>query len=339
MSQEIHMSFNILLKLFTDAKLKGKDKKGNTYILIKFLELFSDRKYSGTERTWRTIQKLSGNIALPDGFYKQEFTADTIDEKRYRNEEILDAYTMLRNFVTPFLKSKRKYPYDAINLDNFEKNLNLWGRRSSWDNYKYYLAEMGNLCDEILDNSKKSSLIYTLLEIIRQDEQMDILFYGNQFIHKSELFGTYFHQKDVCAEALLLGLLYHVHKQPYEFNAKNYHLLPVPKKLSFEIRFLGNQDSDMFWLNSDEFHKMFFQMFEQEHEPNLEKNIAENSGLAYVQHSLRNLEKLYPLELRTETGKILESPLKITNKNKIENIKRKTNAHSKSKENREKVLT
>lgn len=313
MLQEIHMSTGIFLKLMTEAKSKGTGTKGNSKLLIKLLELFTDRKYSGMERTWRTIQKLSNNIALPDGFHKQEFHADTIDEKRYRNEEILEAYTMLRNFVTKFLKSGRKYPYDAISLDDFEKNLSLSGRRPFWDNYKYYLAEMGNLCDEFLDDSKKETLIYTLLEIIRQDEQIDFLFYGNRFIQKSELYGTNFHQKHICAEALLLGVLYHVHKQPCEANTENCHLLHMPERLPFQIKFLGNQDSSIFWLNPDEFQKIFCQMFETEHEPHPEKNIAENSSL--VTHKFQKLKELYPLELRTETGEILETPLKITDNN------------------------
>ena len=172
---------------------------------------------------------------------------------------------------------------------------------------------MGNLCDEFLDNSKKETLIYTLLEIIRQDEQIDFLFYGNRFIHKSELYGTNFHQKHICAEALLLGLLYHVHKQPYEVNTENCHLLDMPERISFQIKFLGNQDSSIFWLNPDEFQKIFCQMFETEHEPHPEKNIAENSSL--VTHKFQQQKGLYPLELRTETGEILETPLKITDNN------------------------
>ena len=84
MLQEIHMSTGIFLKLMTEAKSKGTGTKGNSKLLIKLLELFTDRKYSGMERTWCTIQKLSGNIALPDGFHNRR-TADKPSRGDCRN--------------------------------------------------------------------------------------------------------------------------------------------------------------------------------------------------------------------------------------------------------------
>ena len=92
------------------------------------------------------------------------------------------------------------------------------------------------MCNEIIDREKLDFLVYTLLKIIRLDDSIGRIFYGSEFVPKDKLFGSYANPKRICVEALLLGLLYHVHKNPAD--AKKTELLEVPARRTFRaVRF------------------------------------------------------------------------------------------------------
>ncbi len=99
--------------------------------------------------------------------------------------------------------------------------------------YRNYIAKMKKFCDMVLDENKIKRLVYTLLEIIRQDESITEILYDSEFIPKEKLFGSYAHPKKICVEALLLGLLYYTHKNHAE--SKKIELLNTPDRLKFHV--------------------------------------------------------------------------------------------------------
>jgi len=107
---------------------------------------------------------------------------------------------------------------------------------------------MRNFCNDVLDSGKFDSLAYTLLEIIRNDDTFDSVVYGGNVVSKQNFFGTVTTPKQVCIEALLLGLLYHVHKNPSEENADNLELKNPSEFAKYHIvRWEGKNEN----LNTD----------------------------------------------------------------------------------------
>ena len=100
---------------------------------------------------------------------------------------------------------------------------------------------MRRFIDTVIDKEKLDLLVYTLLEIIRQDMSITTILYGDKFIQKEHLFGSFAHRKKICAESLLLGLLYHTHINPD--TAECVKLLEVPEKRSFKVIRYSNESS------------------------------------------------------------------------------------------------
>lgn len=130
-------------------------------------------------------------------------------------------------FLLRLLRGETDYPYSLFSFEKFEHSI---GNHHSYQNY---LLKMKKLCSTVLDANKIEQLVYTLLEIIRQDSSISTILYGSDYISKEKLFGSYAHPKRICIEALLLGLLYHVHKNPAE--SECIELLKVPEKLTFHV--------------------------------------------------------------------------------------------------------
>ena len=97
-----------------------------------------------------------------------------------------------------------------------------------------------------MDNQKYTALVYTLLEFLHQDENIRFIFYGNQFINKSEFFGNYAHPKKICLEALLVGLWYQVQMSRNTENAKSTEFLTLPETLSFYVFLMTDSDEYIF---------------------------------------------------------------------------------------------
>ena len=134
-------------------------------------------------------------------------------------------------FLLRLMRGETEYPYGLFSFEKIEQSI---GRR----NYYNYIALIKGLCDKALDDSKIPQLVYTLLEVLQQDETEEIL-YGGEFILKNKLYGSSGHPKQICFEALLLGILYHVHK--YAKTGACIHLLELPDRLKFRtVRFTGD---------------------------------------------------------------------------------------------------
>lgn len=130
-------------------------------------------------------------------------------------------------FLLRLLRGETDYPYILFGFDKFEKSI------GNFSLYMNYIFKMTKFCDMVLDENKIKQLIYTLLEILHQDDTVSEILYGSEFIPKEKLFGSYAHPRKICVEALLLGLLYHVHKNPVE--SENIGLLNIPDRLKFHV--------------------------------------------------------------------------------------------------------
>ncbi len=209
----LRLSLNVLLTLIIQSKITGKGKTGNGRLLIQLLQ---------------TVVDSSGN----------EKTAERNILSRFNNEQVkANAYHKIDMLIKRFLPDGRYYPYEKITFAEFEKSI---GNSAKCKEYNF---KMKAVCDEIIDNFKIEPLVYTLLEIIRQDDSIRDILYGNSYIPKEQLFGNSAHPKQICFEALLIGLIYHTHKNPVEENTQNICLLKLPKKRVFRVVRFNNDSS------------------------------------------------------------------------------------------------
>lgn len=250
---EIKMTMNVLLSLIIQSKRTGSGKLGNGRLLVKLLQVIADNK--GNEPT-----------------YERNILACFNDEVNKQN-----SYHKIDKKIGRFLPEGRYYPYEKLSFTEFEKCIGNFGKAA------IYLRKMESACNEIIDNIKLDSLVYTLLEILRQDSSIKEILYGSEFISKDELFGSCAHPKRICLEALIIGLLYHVHKNPAE--SENTELLDTPDKLKFHVvRFRNEKSLDL---------EMPIELIE---------NIHENAKRQ------KSVEMKYSLEMQNEDKMLTEIP-------------------------------
>ena len=65
--------------------------------------------------------------------------------------------------------------------------------------YRNYIAKMKKFCDMVLDENKIKRLVYTLLEILRQDDTISDILYGVGGMGKSTLLMNQIHNERACA--------------------------------------------------------------------------------------------------------------------------------------------
>ncbi len=198
------MTMNVLLSLLIQSKITGRGMTSNGRLYVMLMETIADHD----------------NMAM---------TAEESVLNKFNNEVTHhESYRKLERFLSRFVKTGHGYPYELYSFDKFENSMD----------YRQFLLAMRGFTDAVIDKEKLDLLVYTLLEILRQDTSITTILYGYEFIPKERLFGTFAHPKKICAESLLLGLLYHVHKNPD--TAECIELLEVPEKRSFKvIRYCG----------------------------------------------------------------------------------------------------
>lgn len=173
------MGLNLLLSLIIQAKRHGKGTLSNGRIYTSLLLCISDF--------------ISENELL----------------NCYNNEIVLkESYRKLERFLSRFIRDGKGYPYDMIEFRNLENAIGDEREMS------VYLKKMEKTLNLFIDTEKLDSLVYVLIEWIREDDKIRKILYGSEFISKEQLLGTYAHKKQICVEALVLGLLYHTHKNP-----------------------------------------------------------------------------------------------------------------------------
>lgn len=151
------------------------------------------------------------------------------------DEDDFNLYMDPDKFFLRFLKGTTEYPYDTFRFKKFEER---------FENHQYfivYISKMKKFCDNVLNENKLGQLVYFLLEIVRQDNSISTILYGSEFVPKDKLFGSYAHPKRICVEALLLGLLYHVHKN--QEKSEYIELPEIPEKTTFHVIRYENRGS------------------------------------------------------------------------------------------------
>lgn len=253
------LSFNILLSLIISSKKLGKGRLGNGRILVKLLTASSDCKNSSQTREWSVLSKFSNEIVKPNAYHK-------IDK-----------------LIGRFLPDGKYYPYDKITFNDLENSF------ENPEKYHSFLGNMSNACDEILDPSKVTSLVYTLLEIIRHDSCISKIFYDGEWVDKQDFFGSFAHPKRICIEALLLWSIYHTHTNPSEENLTEYSLITPSERQKFHVVRYQNEDS----------LKLDFQL-------NIADSLRENARHEFRFSPLSDCH--YPIEFRCKGKKISALP-------------------------------
>lgn len=220
------LTFNILLSLLMQAKISGKGRTGNGRIFIKLLSVIADCPNPDMTKERNMLASFSSHAD------KQS------------------AYQQINRFLFDFIPTGNGCSMEKITLSRFERNLNI-SRKPNWEQYRLYLAEMGAFCEEILDKEKAPVFVKTVLELIRQDDTIKFIFYGNQFISKKNLFGIPAHPKKICMEAFLLGVVYQTLKKFSPASVGELTLLDSEIS-DFHLIFLGNKESPVFWDDCEE---------------------------------------------------------------------------------------
>lgn len=249
----IKMTLNVLLSLIIQSKVTGKGMVGNGKLYIKFMKVIADNDSAELSAEKNILNKFNNEIVEKEAYHK------------------------LDRFISRFLKDGKGYPYKIIRFNEFENSI------GNTLKIHDYLRKIELVCDEIIDCTKLDSLVYTLLEILRQDNSIKKVLYGSEYIPKNKLFGSYAHPKRICVEALIMGLLYHIHKKPAK--SENTELLNAPDRLKFHVvRFSDEKPLDL------------------EMPTELIENIHENT-------KRQKPEKMkYSLELRNEDKMLTEIP-------------------------------
>ena len=132
-------------------------------------------------------------------------------------------------FLLRIIRNETEYPYSIFNIHEADVFI------TDEKRVKSALLKMKDFCSEVLDEEKTEALVYSLLEMLRQDTTINTLIYGCKTISKTDLFGSTIYPTRICIEALLLSLLYHVHKYPTPSKEAAICHLAAPESIEFKI--------------------------------------------------------------------------------------------------------
>ena len=233
------MDFGTLFSLIVQAKKKGKGHLGNGRIYVMLMQTAADRECADVSGELDILRKFGNSTANPDSYQRMD------------------------KYLNRLMKTNGQYP---STLFSFTKTETDWS---------IAISKMRQFIDKVIDDEKLSQLIFTLLEAVKQDENVDKLQYGNRIISKSEILGTFARPKKICAEAFLLGLLIYTHKNTDTFTSEK--RLEIGERTVFRVcRYVDASSLDTTI------------------ETSIEKNISVNSELDRKSKIIRNNK--YPIE-------------------------------------------
>ena len=206
------IALNVVLSLIMQSKCKGKGIISNGKIYSSLMLCISDH------RSESDLLNCFNNEAVPK-----------------------EALRKMDRFLSRFLRDGKGYPYELMSFNGLENSFD------DPEKMAVYLQKLEAALDKFLDVQKLDDLIFTLLKLIRQDSDTKKILYGGCYIDKEKLFGRYVHQKCICVEALLLGLLYQCHKTPCQ--SEGIELLKCDDRSTFLV--VRNSDDEPFDLDRD----------------------------------------------------------------------------------------
>ncbi len=258
------LTLNGLISLIIQAKITGKGKTGNGRVLIRLLSVIADCPADSQKE--RNLLSIFSNHADKQAAYQQ-----------------------INRFLVDFIRNGNGFPADKITVHQFENQVSLHSK-TNWKYYRSYLAETGKFCEEILDKTKISAFIGTLLNLLKEDDSIQSVFYGWQFLAKNSLISDT--PKKICLEALLLGLLYHTLKKFTPANAGDIQMHDFEYG-NFQVIQLGTAENPVFWGDCEEL-KILLQ-------PEISVSVEENLKVNSV---LKN-DFCYPIEIKYQNKIIL----------------------------------
>jgi len=142
------MTLNVLLTFVIQAKLK-KGKNGQ--MLVRFLNCIAE----------------DGEVEIRRKF----FDDDNKDQE----------FNRIDRLIQDFLPNGKDHPYKRFTFRHFESCIGNLNR------FQVHFSAMTDFCNDILDSRKLNSLAYTLLEIMRNDDNFDSIVYG-EMLFQSRIF-------------------------------------------------------------------------------------------------------------------------------------------------------
>lgn len=193
-----------LLALIIEAKRKGTGKIGNGRLFVMLLSVLIDcnPEFVTSERT--VLHCFSDQLNKNDAYH-------AVDRRLYK-----------------IIRAGQPYPHEKMHFSGFEAALNAQSR------YAVYLKKMSSVCETIFEPKLTESFVYSVLQAIRQDTEMQSVLYGRQYIAKEMLSGSPAHPVRISLPALLLGLLYQLHNGSPE-ESEETALLPLPNTRLFRL--------------------------------------------------------------------------------------------------------
>lgn len=262
----MHLTLNVLLSLLIQAKRTGKGKIGNGRMLIMLLQVIADSVHPEMSAERNMVQLFSDEPVKSRVYQK-------IDKQ-----------------LVKFIPTGKPYPYEQIRFTKFEQTIGIVQR------YGLYLLKMQQCCEELLDPEKTESLIYTILEILRTDAAFSDILYGAQYIPKEMLFGTPAHPKKICPAALMLGLLYQVHQNPYICEC-TVTLMKAPYLLQFHLVNPSGSYRDR--------TEALTALLDPDAPVSLEQSICKTASKMNIPV---DIGEIYPLDLRDQNGNKADIP-------------------------------
>ena len=233
------MDFGTLFSLIVQAKKAGKGHLGNGRIYVMLMQTAADKENNDVSSELDILRKFGNSTVDPNSYQRMD------------------------KYLNRLLKSGGQYPSSLFQFTNAENAC------------MQMIPKMRRFIDKVIDEEKMVQLIYTLLETIKQDENIDKLVYGNRIIRKSDIIGTYARPKKICVEVFLIGLLIYTHKNTESFTPEK--LIDTAERLTFRVVRYSDDSS-----------------LDTTIETNIEKNLCINSELE--QKSKTRLSNKYPLE-------------------------------------------
>lgn len=191
------MDFGTLFSLIVQAKKKGKGHLGNGRIYVMLMQTAADRECAGVSSERDILRKFGNSTFAPDSYQRMD------------------------KYLNRLMKNNGQYPSSLFTFEKAETDRSI------------AISKMHRFIDKVIDDEKLSQLIFTLLEAVKHDENVDKLRYGNRIISKSEILGTFARPKKICAEAFLLGLLIYTHKNTDTFTSEK--LLDIGERTVFRV--------------------------------------------------------------------------------------------------------
>lgn len=191
------MDFGTLFSLIVQAKKKGKGHLGNGRIYVMLMQTAADRECADVSGELDILRKFGNSTSAPDSYHRMD------------------------KYLNRLMKTNGQYPSSLFTFEKAETDRSIG------------ISKMRQFIDKVIDDEKLSQLIFTLLEAVKHDENVDKLRYGNRIISKSEILGTFARPKKICAEAFLLGLLIYTHQNTDTFTSEN--LLEIGERTVFRV--------------------------------------------------------------------------------------------------------